>query len=144
MAHIRKLSDKPRKLPWRAQVRRKGHKVLVKMFATRREAEHWATEQERTIRMTGLPHTIDDLKKHTFAEIIRRYRDEITPLKGCHVSETTVLNKLLRHPIASKSLACMCFTLRLIAIANGEQSSARQKLSDGSSPKMATMKDVFV
>ena len=35
MAHIQKLTDKQRTLPWRAQVRRKGHKVLVKMFATR-------------------------------------------------------------------------------------------------------------
>ena len=29
MAYIQKLTDKPRTLPWRAQVRRKGHKVLV-------------------------------------------------------------------------------------------------------------------
>jgi len=105
MAYIRKLTDKPRTLPWRAQIRRKGQKVQVKMFASRREAERWASEQERTIRMTGLPLTVDDLKKHSFAEIITRYRDEITPTKGCRVSETTVLNKLLRHPLASKSLA---------------------------------------
>lgn len=105
MAHIRKLTDKSRTLPWRAQIRRKGQKVLVKMFASRREAEHWATEQERTLRLTGLPHTIEELKKHTFADLIRRYRDEITQTKGCRVSETTVLNKLLRHPIAAKSLA---------------------------------------
>jgi hypothetical protein len=105
MAYIRKLTDKPRTLPWRAQIRRKGQKVQVKMFASKREAERWAGEQERTIRMTGLPLTVDDLKKHSFAEIITRYRDEITPTKGCRVSETTVLNKLLRHPIASKSLA---------------------------------------
>jgi hypothetical protein len=105
MAHIRKLTDKPRTLPWRAQIRRKGQKVRVKMFASKREAERWAGEQERTIRMTGLPLTIDDLKKHSFADIIKRYRDEITQTKGCRVSETTVLNKLLRHPLAFKSLA---------------------------------------
>jgi hypothetical protein len=45
MAHIKKLTDKPRKLPWRAQVRRKGHNVMVKMFAAKAEAEHWTTEQ---------------------------------------------------------------------------------------------------
>ena len=55
MAYIRKLTDKTRTLPWRAQVRRKGHKPMVKMFASRSEAEHWAQEQERTIRLTGLP-----------------------------------------------------------------------------------------
>jgi integrase len=105
MAHIRKLTDKPRALPWRAQIRRKGHKVQVKMFASKREAEHWATEQERAIRLTGLPQTIDDLKPHLVSEIVIRYRDEITPTKGCRVSETTVLNKFLRHKFCSKSLA---------------------------------------
>jgi hypothetical protein len=84
MAYVKKLTDKPRKLPWRAQVRRKGHAVLVKMFATKREAEHWASEQERAIRLTGLPHTINQLKKHIFAELIRRYRDEITPIQRPH------------------------------------------------------------
>jgi hypothetical protein len=54
MAHIKKLTDKPRRLPWRAQVRRKGHKSLVKMFATKNEAEHWAREQERSIRLSTL------------------------------------------------------------------------------------------
>jgi integrase len=105
MAYVQKLTDKRRTLPWRAQIRRKGHGVMVKMFASRREAEHLASEQERTIRLTGLPHTIEGLKKHTVGEIVRRYRDEITPQKACRVSEATVLNKFLRHKICSKSLA---------------------------------------
>ncbi len=105
MAYIRKLTDKPRSLPWRAQVRRKGHKVLVKMFASKREAEHWATEQERTIRLRGLPPTFEELKKHTVSDIVRRYLKEITPTKGCRVSETTVLNKFLKRDICSKALA---------------------------------------
>ncbi len=105
MAYIRRLKDKLRTLPWRAQVRRKGHKVLVKMFASKGEAELWAGVQEHAIRMTGLPLTIEDLKKHTVGDIVRRYLKEITPTKGCHVSETSVLNKFLRHGICLKSLA---------------------------------------
>jgi integrase len=105
MAHIKKLTDKPRTLPWRAQIRRKGHPVMVKMFKTKAEAEHWANEQERTIRLTGLPLTIGDLKEHTLGDIVRRYLAEITPTKGCRVSETAVLNKLLRHEICKKALA---------------------------------------
>lgn len=70
MAHIQKLTDKRRTLPWRAQVRRKGHKVMVKMFMTKAEAQAWADEQERTIRLTGLPLTIDDLKKQTVGDIV--------------------------------------------------------------------------
>jgi integrase len=105
MAYIQKLTDKPRTLPWRAQVRRKGHKVLIKMFATKAEAEHWTTEQERAIRLTGLPQTIKELEKHHVGEIVERYLKEITPSKGCHVSETTVLKKFLRHEFCRKSLA---------------------------------------
>jgi integrase len=105
MAHIRKLTDKGRALPWLAHIHRKGHKRLIKMFKTRREAEHWADEQERSIRLAGLPLTTEDLKKHTVEDIVRRYLTEITPTKGCHVSEAAVLNKFLERPICSKSLA---------------------------------------
>jgi integrase len=105
MAYIHKVIDKPRALPWRAQIRRKGHKTLVKMFKTRAEAELWANEQERSIRLAGLPLTTDDLKKHTAGDIVRRYLNEVTPTKGSRVSETAVLKKFLQHPICAKALA---------------------------------------
>jgi len=108
MAYIRRLTDKARTLAWRAQVRRKGHKVLVKMFASNDEAEHWAFEEERSIRMTGLPLTIEDLKKHTVGDIVRRYLKEVTPTKGCRVSETAVLNKFFGRDICAKALAYVC------------------------------------
>jgi hypothetical protein len=82
MAHIKKLSDKPRTLPYRAQVKRKGHPTLVKMFQTRAQAERWAHEQEKSILEAGLPLTIRQLEKHTVGDIVRRYLEEITPQKG--------------------------------------------------------------
>lgn len=78
---------------------------MVKMFASRREADQWAQEQERAIRLTGLPQTIDELKRHAVGDIVRRYRDEITPGKKCCVSETAVLNKFLKRNFCSKALA---------------------------------------
>jgi integrase len=105
MAHIQKMTDKPRTLPWRAHINRKGHKAMVKMFATRSEAQRWADEQERSIRLAGLPLTIEDLKNQTVGDIVRRYLKEVTPTKGSHVSETTVLNAFLRRDMAKKSLA---------------------------------------
>src|SRR4051812_10881778 len=99
------MTDKPRTLPWRAHINRKGHKPLVKMFKSKDEARHWADEQERTIRLTGLPLTIEDLKKTTVGHIVRRYLEEKTPDKGCAVSETTVLKKFLGRDICLKSLA---------------------------------------
>src|SRR5258706_9393927 len=107
MAHIKRMSDKPRSLPWRAHINRKGHKPIVKMFLTKQEAELWAGEQERSIRLVGLPLTIDDLKKQTVGDIVSRYIKEITPSKGCSVSETAALRKFLRNhkEITDKSLA---------------------------------------
>jgi integrase len=105
MAHIKKMTDKPRKLPWRAHIHRKGHKPVVKMFLSKPEAEAWAGEQERSFRLTGLPLTIDELKKHTVREIVQKYLDEVTPTKGSAVSETTVLKKFLKTDLANMSLA---------------------------------------
>lgn len=73
MAHIKKMTDKPRTRPWRAHVHRKGYKPLVKMFRTERDAERWSAEQERSIDIAGLPLTIEELKKHTVRDLVRRY-----------------------------------------------------------------------
>jgi hypothetical protein len=100
MAYIKLLSDKSRSLPWRAQIRRKGHPVMVKMFASKQEAELWANEQERNIRLAGLPMTIDTLKQHTVSEIVIRYRDNLTLTKEGNVEEKSRLNKFLKHPMA--------------------------------------------
>jgi integrase len=103
MASIFKLPG--RKLPWRAQVKQKGHPKLIKHFPNKKQAERWAAEQEASIRNKGLPLTIEELKKQTVGDIVRRYRDEITPTKGSHVSESTVLNRFLQRDICQKSLA---------------------------------------
>jgi len=102
MASIRRLTDKPRTLRWRAKARGK-----VRMFATKGEAERWAAEYERAIRLTGLPPTIEQLKKHTVREIVQKYLQEKTPLKGCAINETAVLKKFLKREICSLSLAAV-------------------------------------
>jgi integrase len=100
MASIIKLTDKHRTLPWRAKVKGK-----VRMFAAKDEAHRWATEYDRTIRLTGLPPTIEELRRHTVQEIVQRYLDEKTPLKGSAANETITLKKFLRRDICSLSLA---------------------------------------
>jgi integrase len=100
---IRKLTDKPRSLPWRARV--SGGKV--RMFETRQEAERWVHEFERTLRLTGLPPTIEELKKHTVRELVERYLKEKTPQKGSVGSETTVLRRFLQRDICYLSLAAI-------------------------------------
>jgi integrase len=109
-----KMTDKPRRLPWRAKV-----KNQVKNFLTKQDAEFWERSQLQSITLTGLPLTIEALKKVTVGEIVERYLKEKTPLKGSVVSETTVLEKLLgfkngerdpsrqRHAICDLSLAAI-------------------------------------
>jgi integrase len=75
------------------------------MFKSRKEAEHWADENERSIRMAGLPLTIDALKKKTVRDIVERYLKEKTPDKGSAGSEELVLKRLLQRDISYLSLA---------------------------------------
>jgi integrase len=105
LAHIRRLTDKPRALPWLAHIHRKGHKRLIKMFKTKKEAEYWAEAQEQSIRLAGLPLTIEALKKETVGDLATRYLRDVTPYKGSHISEESVLKKFLKQSICRKSLA---------------------------------------
>jgi integrase len=102
---IYKRVDQHGNVSYRAHVHRKGHKHLSKVFKYEKDAVRWKKEQDRSIDLTGLPQTIDELKKNTVGDIVRRYLVEITPTKGCAYSETTVLNKFLRRDICRKSLA---------------------------------------
>jgi integrase len=106
MAHISMKRNKDGTVSYRAHVHRKGHKPITKGgFKYRKDAERWGKEQDRSIDLAGLPLTIEDLKRHTVGDIVRRYLKEITPTKGCRVSENAVLTAFLRRDICSKSLA---------------------------------------
>jgi integrase len=77
------------------------------MFRTRKEAEHWAAENERSIRMAGLPLTTEALQKTTVGEIVKSYLKERTPAKGSAESERIVLARYLKRPEADLSLAAV-------------------------------------
>jgi hypothetical protein len=127
-----KMTDKPRKLPWRAQFKRKGYKTLVKNLADPKEAKAWSDLWDKQFRELGLPSTIENLKGTTIAQIIEKYRDEITPTKGCCASETATINTFLRHlkdkgiqdtplPFFKKTDAYSYVATRLKEIRNGRR-----------------------
>ena len=99
MANIRK-----RGTSWQVQIRRRSHASLSRTFQSKRDAEIWARMVEARLDRTGLPGNYRDLKRLKLADLLIRYRDQITPRKRSAENETYRINKLLRHPIAAKSL----------------------------------------
>jgi integrase len=95
-------SGRNRNKPYRAKI-----KGRVKDFPDRKTAEYWATQQLVSYATTGLPLTIEALEKVTVGEIVRRYLEEKTPLKGSAASEILVLKRFLRHPICNLTLAAI-------------------------------------
>jgi integrase len=85
-------------------IHRKGHRPFTKAFVAKADGERWAREQERELDVTGLPLTVDKLRKHTVKEIVTKYLNEITSTKGCRESETLVLNRFIAFA-KDKSLA---------------------------------------
>ena len=100
MATLRKRGDR-----WQVQVRRQGHKSLSKSFALKIDAERWARQIETDADRTGFPIDPRILKTVTVADLIRRYRDAVTPTKRGRDNETIILNALLRQSFAALSLS---------------------------------------
>lgn len=94
---------------WQATVRRKGHNSKSKTCRTKREVELWAATVESDI---GHGRFVDtrSAEKITLAELIERYRIEITPKKRGADREESKLNVMGRHPIARRPVATLTGT----------------------------------
>ncbi|EKS30923.1 tyrosine-type recombinase/integrase [Afipia felis] len=99
MASIRKHRGK-----WQVRVRRDGVAVS-KSFLVKKDAELWARDTELKADRAELPPNIKQLARITLAELVIRYRDEVTPSKKTAASEIVVLNAFLRHDICKKRLS---------------------------------------
>jgi integrase len=104
MGGLSKVVDNRGNVKWRASIHRKGCTPINKRFTDKNDAKRWIREQERSIETTGLPITIDALRKHTLGSLVERYIKHKTVHKGCAVNETFVLKKFLRHPICRQHL----------------------------------------
>ena len=82
MAYIGRFRD-----GWRAQVQKGGTRA-TKTFATKREAQAWATEQEAQKTL---------LKGHSFAAAVAKYQDEVSAKKDGGPWEVRRLNAMLAH-----------------------------------------------
>lgn len=100
MASLRRHRQK-----WQVQVRRLGLPPLTKAFTLKATAEAWARETEIAIERGELKHDLARLKITSLAELCWRYSKEILPRKRGADREYYFIQTILRHPLASLSLA---------------------------------------
>jgi integrase len=122
MATFRKRNDR-----WHVQVRRAGFPSITKSFVSKADAQAWARETERSIDRNELPTHHHELKASTLADLLNRYREEITPKKRSSGPESYMLKTILAHPIAALSLK----NLSPAAVAS-YRDDRLQKVSSGS------------
>lgn len=95
MASIRKRGK-----TWRAEVRLRGCSESAS-FATKGEAQAWATEKESAIISVAR----GQLPKKTFGEALTRYSDEVSPTKKGARWEQIRINLLKRYKLAKVMMA---------------------------------------
>lgn len=100
MASIRKRNDK-----WQAQVRRTGHSPRTKSFHNRADAQRWVRQTELELDRLALAYDPARLERITVADLLTRYRDEVTPNKRGAASEKKRIEVFLREKWANLTLA---------------------------------------
>jgi integrase len=100
MASIRKRNGK-----YQVQIRRQDMQPVAKSFVRLSDAKEWARTMEVKADLSELPPNRDTLKATTLGDLVTLYRDSETPRKKGAVTERTMLNAFLRHPICQRTLA---------------------------------------
>jgi hypothetical protein len=98
MASIRQRAGK-----WQARVRRKGYPDEVASFDTKTDAQTWARSIESAMDQ-GAYQSTQSAKDILFADVLRRYMHEVTPLKRGAQREAEGIQFMLRQKMASYSM----------------------------------------
>jgi integrase len=85
------------------RIRRTGYPEQSRTFDTAKQAEVWERSIESAID-SGTFKDISSLKVISLQSLLQRYLDEITPTKRSASRESLRIQKLMRHPIAQRSL----------------------------------------
>nr|WP_082490205.1 site-specific integrase [Methylobacterium sp. Leaf122] len=102
MATIRK-----RGRSWQVQVRHVGFPTRSKSFSSKAAAIAWAQARERDYASTDDPTERPAGDSLTVGELLQRYQTEITALKRGYASENCRINNILRHPVATVTVAAI-------------------------------------
>ena len=98
MASIRKHGDK-----WQVRITRRGCAAIAKSFLNKADAERWGRQAE-TLLDQGTFIDPAEAKRTTVAEIIERYRLEVTPKKKGATQEHYRLNVIQRSTLSQLAL----------------------------------------
>lgn len=91
---------------FQAKIRRHGFPLQTASFDTRAEAEAWARMIESEMdRGVFVNRSLAD--QTLFADVLKRYRDEVTPQKAGAKNENYKITALLRDKISHYSLAAL-------------------------------------
>lgn len=88
-------------LQWQAKIRRKGFPVQSRTFMYKDDAERWIRATEHELETSGF---IDrrEAEKNSLAEVLLRYKREITPSKKSSEMEGLKIDVILRDPAIAK------------------------------------------
>ncbi len=89
---------------WQARIRKKGHPPLTRTFDRKASAEAWARQIESEMeRGTFVPRA--EAEATTLGEALDRYLREIVPARRQAQRESRRVERMLRQPLAARSLA---------------------------------------
>lgn len=100
MATLRKRGNR-----WQVQIRRKDAPHISRSFACKKVAETWSRQMEVDADRKQLRVDPRELDRVQLADLVKRYRDTVTPTKKGYEREVYILNAFLRHPICSLPLS---------------------------------------
>ena len=86
---------------WHVQVRRNGQPTSSRSFRLKSDAELWARQVEQRLDCGDLPVDRRMLRSTTLSDLLKRYRDNVTPTKRGAAEERYRLAGFLNHPMAS-------------------------------------------
>ncbi len=87
---------------YQAQVRRQGYPPQSKTFVSKKDAQAWTRRTEAMLDMGEIPSPVNS--ELTLADLITRYRENVTPSKKGWPQESRRLSRLLMDPIAKTKL----------------------------------------
>ncbi|HEY0589151.1 MAG TPA: integrase [Pseudoduganella sp.] len=88
-------------LQWQAKIRKKGFPVQSKTFSYKEDAEKWIRATERELETAGF---VDrrEAEKNSLAEVLKKYRRDVTPGKKSAEIEKIKIEMILRDTALSQ------------------------------------------